>query len=384
MKVLHVGKYFPPRYGGIETFMSQLMEEQADQGLEVAALVHADKLQSSNGEYAWKGCKIFEVKCFGQLIFAPVAPGYPYRIIHALRSFRPDIVHVHMPNLSAFWLLVVKRFFARQAEIVIHWHADVLGSAPTKLIKLFYPVYKLFETQLLKNADKVISTSPPYLKTSIPLKPFAEKCVVIPLGIKIKHFDVHSKKFSENRSIRLCMIGRLVYYKAHSVVLKALAQLQEQKVSVTLDVIGDGELALPLQKECSELGIQNCVFWHGSVSEQQKDEILKSSDVLLLPSLERTEAFGVVLLEAANYAVPAIVSNVNGSGMSYVIENNVNGKVVDASDADALASAVAEFIKPGRTTECGKHAYNKLNKQFDIAAVAIEIQKLYKGLQNAS
>lgn len=378
MKVLHIGKYFPPRYGGIETFMSHLMEEQAKQGVAVSAIIHADNPQSDTGDYIWKGCRIFEVKSYGQVVFAPFAPGYPFKLIKALRAIKPDILHIHMPNLSAFWLLVLKRLFARQAKMVIHWHADVLGSAPTKLVKLFYPVYKLFETRLLKNADKVIATSPPYLETSIPLKPFRNKCVVIPLGIKIKNFDVSSKKFSEAHTLSLCMIGRLAYYKGHSVVLKALQKLQAENVQVTLDVIGDGELASSLKYYCTEIGLGDIVSWHGSVSEELKDEILKSSDILLLPSLERTEAFGVVLLEAANFGVPSLISDVPGSGMSFIVQDGDTGLICNENTSEYIAQVLSlASTEKLKLAELGQASFKRLVYFFNIKGITTLVCKEY-------
>lgn len=382
MKVLHIGKYFPPRYGGIETFMSQLMEEQAIQGLDVAALVHADNLQSDSGEYTWQGCRVFEVKSYGQLVFAPVAPGYPYRLIKALRSFKPDILHIHMPNLSVFWLLVFKRFFALQAKIVIHWHADVLGSSPTKPVKFLYPVYKLFETRLLKSADKIIATSPPYLETSKPLKQFMHRCSVVPLGIKLSGFNDTHPKTQTTAALKMCMVGRLVYYKGHYQVLAAIKQLVLKGSNVSLDIIGDGELREQLQNQCVSLGLGERVRWHGGVSEADKVDLLTKMDLLLLPSLERTEAFGVVLLEAATYKLPVLVSDVEGSGMSYVVSHDDNGVICPAGNVDELVNALLKLQNNSyKLKEMGRRNYERLIAMFNIKKVAGSITSLYRNLR---
>lgn len=382
MKVLHIGKYFPPRYGGIETFMSQLMEEQAKQGLEVSALVHADTLQSKTGYYKWNDCTVYEVKSYGQLVFAPIAPSYPFRLLKALKEIKPDVIHIHMPNLSAFWVLFLKTFFAKQSKVIIHWHADVLGSAPTRLVRCFYPIYRDFETWLLKKADKIIATSPPYLETSVPLKPFRDKCEVIPLGIKIQEFDISTKTYNQDGVLRLCMIGRLVYYKGHYQVLAAIKQLVATGVNVSLDIIGDGELKKQLQNQCTSLGLGERVRWHGGVSETNKVALLKKMDLLLLPSLERTEAFGVVILEAANYKVPVLVSDVEGSGMSYVVSHGDNGLICAADNADELVNALLELHNnTHELKEMGGRNYERLIAMFNIKKVAGSITSLYRNVR---
>ena len=98
-----------------------------------------------------------------------------------LAEFRPDVLHLHLPNTSAFWALKSRR--ARAIPWVVHWHSDVIGPGLDAKLKLFYPLYRPFEQALLKRADAVIATSPPYLESSRALQPFRDKCRVIPLGL---------------------------------------------------------------------------------------------------------------------------------------------------------------------------------------------------------
>lgn len=381
LKVLHIGKYFPPRYGGIESFMSQLMEQQAIDGMSVSALVHVDQPVSDGKSYHWRNCKIYEARSYGQLIFAPVSPGYVFALRDALKSEQPDILHLHMPNVSAFWLLFVKRLWAREAKMVIHWHSDVLGASPTKLVRLFYPVYRVFETVLLTRASKVIATSPPYLNTSQPLTKFKAKCASIPLGIKLEQNLSSTKCKKDNSNIRLCIIGRLTYYKGHSLLLKAVKALEDKNIRVSLDVIGDGELKDLLNQQCAALAINHLVTWHGSVSEEVKRQILENSDLLLLPSLERTEAFGVTLLEAASFSLPVLVSDVYGSGMTYVVDNLHNGLVCKVGDLDSLVEKlVFAYQNRAQLELMGSRHAEKLKKLFSINAVSEQTLKIYKTL----
>lgn len=109
-KVLHLAKYFIPVFGGIETFMEALMAQQRKSGLVVSAIVHADELQSDCCLYEWRGCRIHEVKSYGKIVFTPIAPSYYSVILRVLNEESPDIIHVHMPHVSPFWLLFSKIF----------------------------------------------------------------------------------------------------------------------------------------------------------------------------------------------------------------------------------------------------------------------------------
>lgn len=382
IRILHIGKYFPPRFGGIETFMAQLMESQAAEGLEVLAIVHNDY---RNSQEEWHGCKLTHVKSYGQLAYAPVAPGFGFSLWRLIRKERPDIVHIHMPNLSAFWLLLLASFLPR-FKWVVHWHADVLGSVPDLKIKLLYPLYRVFERWLLKKADKIICTSPDYLASSQPLQCYQEKCKVIPLGVDIAEqsldIPITAGKSDDNAaSLQLLMIGRLTYYKGHALLFDAVKQLVQQGLIVQLTVVGDGELAGELKALVAKLGLKQYIAMLGSVSEVQKQALLADTDLLCLPSIERTEAFGMVLLEAAIHAKPALATRVPGSGMGYVVQDNITGLLARPGQVDDLVDKLKwACYNPTKLVEMGLAAQQRLHQHFSMQVVSQQISQLYDTL----
>jgi len=379
MRVLHIGKYFPPHFGGIETSMSQLMLEQVRQGAVVSAIVHAEQLQSSRGFYRWHECAVYEVKTYGQLVFVPVAPLFPVHLYRALKDFQPDIIHIHMPNVAPFWLLFFGLSHAGY-RIIVHWHSDVLGAQPSKAVRLLYPVYRLFERALLKRAHKIIVTSPPYLETSKALAPYRSQCQVVPLGLSLpQSCSLPESNGKDPSQLVLCMVGRLTYYKGHSLVLQALSALKMSGLHVRLNIVGSGELLSKLQTQCEQLGLGEAVRFYGNCSEEQKTELIRAADLLLLPSLERTEAFGVVILEAALQGKATLVSDVVGSGMSYVVKDKETGWVVKNNDLDSLCAALGDiFYHREQAVSMGRRAFVRLKEHFDIKRLASEVMKLYQ------
>src|SRR5699024_5451513 len=96
-------------------------------------------------------------------------------------EFKPDLLHLHLPNTSAFWAMAIPA--ARKIPWIVHWHADVVASRHDSKLALAYPLYRPFEQRFLKVASAIIATSPPYLESSSALAHWRDKCQVIPLGL---------------------------------------------------------------------------------------------------------------------------------------------------------------------------------------------------------
>jgi rhamnosyl/mannosyltransferase len=386
MRVLHLGKYAPPFFGGIENFMTDLAESCVNQGLSVAAIVHDHQKPRGLVVDEIAGVKVYRVPCHGQLMFAPISPGFGTYLNQVLAEFKPDVLHIHMPNTSAFFALLYAS--AKDIPWVVHWHSDVIGEHSPWFLRAFYPLYRPFERAVLKRAAKVIVTSPPYLLTSRALQPFEQKCKVINLGVKTPQGADDIKPVAQDLiqdQLQLLMVGRLTYYKGHRLMIDALAQLKRQGLkNIQLNIVGTGELEPLLVSQIKQLELNAQVKMLGKLSQEQLTEQFVQADCLCLPSLERTEAFGVVLLEAASFGLPAIVSDVPGSGMSWVVQDGKTGLVVKRGNADAIAVAIKTLLQqPKKRAEMGEAAKVRFEQLFKIERVAKATVSLYHGLKNA-
>ena len=108
-RILHIGKYFPPHYGGMETILRDQMHLQSRQnGLEVAAVVHSSERRLLDRlEVTDHGCRLRRSATWFTAIFAPIAPLFWYSVAIEIKKLDPDEIRIHMPNLSAFWLLLI-------------------------------------------------------------------------------------------------------------------------------------------------------------------------------------------------------------------------------------------------------------------------------------
>jgi rhamnosyl/mannosyltransferase len=403
VRVLHIGKYYPPFNGGIENFLRDLAECQLEQGdVEPSLLVHQHEASRTEETETSNGVFVRRVKIVGKAIFTPLAPYFLRSLTRTIEEQKPDVLHLHLPNPSTFWCLFSKK--AKELPWIIHWHSDVLGGAATWRIKLLYPWYRIFEQALLRRANAVIVTSPPYLASSAPLKKHHAKCQVIPLGISTNcdwervvddegsvmpekdtsittaaslpsESPMLSPSFKRNHApLRLLCIGRLTYYKGHALIIKALAEASE----VTLDIVGDGEERQALSQLIGSLGLTQRVCLRGTLGPAALETALKNCDLVCLPSIERTEAFGLVLLETARAGKPALVTGVEGSGMSWVVEDGVTGWTVVPDSVTALVEALDEIAENRHElARRGALAKARFEKQFQITSVAAGVSQLY-------
>lgn len=373
MRILHLGKFFPPYPGGIERHLADLGAAQAAAGLEVAALVHATPGDRTRRRWIEHGLQIEAVPCHGQLVFAPLSPSWPLRLQRLLRDFRPDLLHIHVPNPSAFWLFASRA--ARRLPWVVHWHADIPQDSGRLGLQLGYPLYRRFENAMNARAARIVATSEPYLQASPALRSWRDRCRVIPLGIGAAAPSAAAAPAWPAGSLRVLAVGRLSYYKGFDVLLDALARVP----AASLLLIGDGELAAPLRAQAARLGLGTRVRFAGKVDDAVLEAAYRGCDLFCLPSIDRAEAFGIVLLEAMRAGRALLASDIPGSGVGSVVRVGETGELVPARDAEALARALAGFAaEPAKLAAYGSAARRCWERDYRIDAVTQQWTALYR------
>ncbi len=380
MRVLHIGKYYPPFSGGIENFMAELLPRLQTRGVEVSAIVHDHQRGRSTADETVDGVPIRRVRTHGQVLYAPLAPAFPYHLGRLLRQFRPDLLHLHVPNTSAFWTLLDPQ--ARRIPSVIHWHSDVAGSEFDRRIVWAYPLYRPWERAILRRCDRVILTSPPYLDASPALTPWRSKCAVIPYGLDAERLalpddqalvDAGERWWGNSTSLRVLSIGRLAYFKGHGVLVRAAPKIPGRIV-----IAGEGPMRGGLEKLIAEMGVADRVTLAGDVRGAALHALICSCDCLALPSIERTESFGIVLTEAMRYGKPVVASAIPGSGVAWVARDGETALLVPPGQPDALARALSKLAADVSLRESlGEAGRRRFFEHFLIDPVVDRIQQLY-------
>jgi len=381
--------------------MRDAMVALGRQGVESAALVHRHSLSlGTSNESFTVGDNSFQVIRTGlwaRFLFTPISPGFPLQFRRLIRSFKPDILHLHLPNPSVFWALLLPS--ARRLPWVVHWHSDVITSAHDWRLKIFYTIYRPFERAVLKRATAVVATSLPYRDSSLPLQPWINKCHVVPLGIDVKRFTVgatsltgrdHLPSTEINRDeqahptykhpdmpqpLQILAVGRFTYYKGFEYLLEAAAKAPNTHINL----VGHGEQAKKLEALAASLDLQERVTFHGNLSDGELARQMSQCDCVCLPSIERTEAFGIVLLEAKYFGKATIVSDVPGSGMGWIVDDGITGLKVEPANANALAAAFDQLDNDREELmRMGQRGKEKFDLRFEINHAIQDLLTLYQ------
>ena len=380
-RVLHVGKYYPPYAGGMENFLGDLLPALEGLALRTGALVHNDRPRwdrtlSGSGR-PW----VVRVPSWGTVLYAPISPAFPKALNGSLHAFRPHLLHLHMPNTAAFWALTNP--IARRIPWVVHWHTDVAPSRIDRRLGVVYPVYRLFEKALLRQARVIIATSPPYAESSAALQPWRPKCRVIPLGLDPLRIqptspvgrDPMTRFWAPGPVLRVLSIGRLTYYKGHDVLVRCAARLPFLQAVI----VGTGVQDKPLRQLIQKYGVGERVRLVGHVPQEMVNALLASCHVVCLASKERTEAFGLVLLEAMVWSRPVVAGRIPGSGVGWVVEHGKTGLLVEPDREDALAHALQLLhADPEGRRMMGEEGRKRFDEHFHIRRVAEQITAVYR------
>ena len=196
---------------------------------------------------------------------------------------------------------------------------------------------------------------------------------IVHCGINLADFGFHQRSFAENEPFRLLNVGRLVPVKGHATLLHALAQVRGQGVTCHLDIIGAGLLEGELRRLCLELGLEQCVTFHGAQPQSFVRESLKRAHAFVLSSY--AEGLPVACIEAAASGTPLIATRING--LPELIDDGISGLLVDANDAAALARAIS-WAATHRTALAAMTAAarRKVENEFDRTACTEQLLSL--------
>jgi glycosyltransferase involved in cell wall biosynthesis len=372
VRILHIGKYYPPVAGGVERFLADLVAAQRAAGHEVRVLVHEHDGARPASDPPWlKRCPVWL-----RLIFAPISPRFPFWLRGMVLDFRPDVIHMHMPNVSPFWALLIPS--VRRIPWIVHWHADVERRTPKLAIRLAYPHYRIFERALLEHAETIIATSKEYLESSKPLEPWRFKCHVVPLGVDPARLPALTERDTQGlwpeAGLRVLAVGRLSYYKSFDTLVRAALG----EPNVELVIAGEGEERPRLERILRDAGDPAHVRLLGEVDDATLCRLMASCHVLALPSFERTEAFGLVLVEAMRYARPLLVGNVPGSGMHFLARSGQNAVTVEPRNVAAWKEALRSMAADAtRRQLMGRLGFERYRRELDIARIEPQIASLY-------
>lgn len=365
MKILQLGKFYPIR-GGVEKVEYDLMLGLSLRGIDcdmMCAVTEKGGVRRINDHASLIGCDTV-VKAAATMI----SPNMIFRLREVCNNY--DIIHIHHPDPMACMALY---FSGYKGPVVLHWHSDILKQK--LLLKFFQP----FQEWLLRRADIIVGTTPVYVKESPYLQNYQHKIDSFPIGcvscaLKQDAPNPLKERYAGRKMI--FSLGRLVEYKGYEYLIEAAKYLSEEYVVV---IGGVGPLRDRLQQQIEQLNLGGKVILLGFLSDEEVQLYYDACTLFCLSSVFKTEAFGIVQIEAMSCAKPLVATTIPGSGTHWVNEHNVSGLNVEPCNARAIAEAIVQITQDEQTYQrfCeGSHARYK--KEFTYERMIDNCLGIYK------
>jgi rhamnosyl/mannosyltransferase len=329
LRILHLGKYYTPDRGGIETVVETLCRGERPT-VDTQALV-LNTLNRTTEE-TLNEVPVRRVASVAQVGSVSVAPTLPLWLSRA----DADVIVLHEPNPMALLAYAIAR---PDTSLIVWIHSEVIR--PKLQYRLFYQPLLEFA---LRRAVRIVVASPPML--SLPaLARYQHKCTVIPYGLERARYRLSGITGSRVQAIRatvtkpiVLFVGRLVPYKGVDVLLRAVKGLDALTV-----IVGDGPCRMSLTALAIDSGLNDHVRFMGDLSDAELLAWYHACDLFVLPSVSRQEAFGMVQLEAMLCGHP-VVSTELQTGTTWVNQHERTGIVVKAGDVTELRGAIERLI----------------------------------------
>jgi glycosyltransferase involved in cell wall biosynthesis len=359
LRVLHVGKFYPPHRGGIETHTETLCRALRAE-VDVEVLVAADGARTVRETI--DGVPVTRIGTKATLASATLNPG----MARAIRQAKPDVVHFHHPNPTGVLSYLAS---GSRAPLVVGYHSDIVRQRV--LGTLFAPVQERF----LRGADAILAASPDYARSSPVLRRHADRVRVLPYGIRTEEFETADPaevaRIRERYGSRIVLgVGRLVYYKGFDYLVQAMAAVDGRLV-----ILGEGPLRGALEARAAEVGVADRVAFPGAVPELAP--WYHAALVFALPSIARSEAFGIVQLEAMAAGTPVVNTRLD-SGVPFVSRDGESGITVPPQNPQALAGALNRLLNDAALRrQCGEAARQRVRRDFSVDRMAADTLALY-------
>lgn len=332
MKVLQVGKFYPVR-GGVEKVMYDLMTGLSEAGIDCDMLCAG--LEGDNREVALNAqARLLICKSWFKLAATMISPAMIGRLRNICGQY--DIIHVHHPDPMACLALFCSGY---KGKVVLHWHSDILKQ------KFLLQLYRPLQNWLIRRADLIVGTTPVYLEESPFLMNVQQKTACVPIGIDAIQPDLAAIEAIRNQypgKKIIFSLGRLIGYKGYTYLVDAARFLDDRYLIL---IGGTGPLQETLQRQIENSGLTEKVKMLGYISDKDLPAYYGACDLFCLSSIQKTEAFGIVQIEAMSCGKPVVATRIPHSGVAWVNAEQESGINVPPENAKELAEAIHSILK---------------------------------------
>ena len=380
MRVLITSTYFHPYSSGLSVYALRLARGLAELGHEVCVLTsqYDPKLAP---EETLAGFRVVRVKVGTKLSKGVLMPGFHTQAKKWIAW--ADVVNVHMPQFES---VVIARLAKRAKKpLVVTYHCDLVMSGGW-----FSRLAGWVTTQLgkwtLKRAQVIVQNTLDYAENSAVLKPYLEKVVEVPTPVdsldpvpeEAKSFRLRFGLMESDKVLGLA--GRVASEKGYEYLAQALPLVWQKYPSARVvhagswkGVIGEETYLAKVEQMIQCFGDK----WKslGFLSDEDFMRFFAACDLLVFSSLNATESFGIVQIEALSQGTPVVASDLPGVRQP-VLRTGI-GRIVPVRDAESLAEGIISVLEEGPGARKVPEAYLG---QFEQKKVAERYQEIYSSM----
>lgn len=386
MRILTVLTYYRPHTSGLTIYAERLARAFVKQGHQVTVMTtQYDK--SLPLEEMMDGVRVVRIPVAFRLNKGVIAPTFGF--VATREVLRHDVVQLHLPQFDAPGVALRARLFGK--PVVLTYHCDLF--LPPAIFNRFINLVVQFQNNVAALlADHIVTYTQDYADNSSYLSRYRRKLTpLLPPVILPPSDPAAVETFTSTYQTRhhrpvIGMVTRFAAEKGVEILIEALPAVLEKYPHAQVlfagqyqDVIGEkayAERLMPLIHNYEEMG---CWKFLGNLTQQQLASFYPNLDVLVVPSLNSTEAFGLVQVEAMMNNVPCVASAL--PGVRRPVQMHAMGKVVPVGDPVALSTALLEIFARRAEYNCDTQ---ELARLYHPDTVAGEYEKLFMELMSAN
>lgn len=325
MKIAIIVSLFPPKWlAGTEIATYNLADHLARRGHEVHVITSHDaglpEISEENGFYIHRIARP-KIRFIGIVAFWA-------KIYLTIRKIKPDIVHSQSLRIS-----------------IPAWAAQKYQKIPYVVWGQGSDIYlpgrftRMTSKPILQDADAVLALTEDMKQK---MRKICDREVsVVPNGVDLERFKISSRGNKEGNAKTIVFVGRLHPVKGVQYLIEAMSIIHLETPDVKLVLVGDGVERSNLEELAERLELNGCIQFVGQVPQERIPQIMHQADVFALSSL--SESFGIVNLEAMATGLPIVATNVGG--IPDIVEERVNGYLVNAKSPDEIADRILILLQ---------------------------------------
>ncbi len=368
LRIAHVTPVFPPYRGGMGTVAFHQAQALADTGMAVTVFTPRGDAPRARP----RGVEVVELPPLAAKGNAACLP----QVVRRASDY--DVVHLHYPFFGTAELLAARRMVGGP-PLVVQYQMDVVGRGWRSHVFRWHR--RLLLPLVLRAADAIVVTSRDYAASSFfaaRLPAIEPRLSVIPAGVDLEQMSPAGERRDARRRLGLsdaptifflARLDRAHYFKGLHVLLDALGQMPD----VELVIGGDGELRAEYEALVRHLVLGARVHFAGDIPDEMLAAYYRAADVVTLPSIDRTEAFGLVLIEAMACGTPVVASRL--PGVRALVEEGYNGYLAEPGNARDLAGKLARCID--ESAALGRNGRAFAAERFSWTTIAEDLRRLY-------